>query len=102
VPLGLWLAIAARDAGGRRPRLPWFVLCFVLVAGLQLVGALPAAVGVALAATGDLLLAVAMAALGLQTSWREVQVAGWRPLAAAGAMTLFVSLAGLGVAAAVR
>jgi uncharacterized membrane protein YadS len=63
---------------------------------------LPAAVGVALAATGDLLLAVAMAALGLQTSWREVQVAGWRPLAAAGAMTLFVSLAGLGVAAAVR
>ena len=83
---------AAAGAGGIS--IPWFALGFVAVAGIHSLGILPASVvrlGVEL---DNLLLAIAMAALGLTTHWQAVRAAGIKPLLLAA--LLFAWLLGAG------
>ncbi|WP_313603730.1 YeiH family protein [Comamonas jiangduensis] len=83
---------AAGDAAGIS--IPWFALGFVAVAGIHSLGILPDAVvrmGVEL---DNLLLAIAMAALGLTTHWQAVRAAGIKPLLLAA--ILFAWLLGAG------
>lgn len=83
--LSLWFvrsgAGAAAGAAGRRPiTVPWFALGFLAVVVLSSLFPLPAALHAALVWLDTLLLATAMAALGLGTHWRMVRRAGAKPL----------------------
>jgi uncharacterized integral membrane protein (TIGR00698 family) len=94
VPLGLWLAAARRrpaQSAGRRWLVPWFVVGFVAVGGLAAAGLVPPTVAESLRGLGSVLMTMAMAALGLQSSLREVAAAGARPLLLTLALTLLVS-----------
>ncbi|WP_307732296.1 putative sulfate exporter family transporter [Massilia sp. MB5] len=74
--------------------MPWFAFVFVAATALNSAGVLPAALVQTLLAADTLLLAAAMAALGLSTHLSAVRQAGWRPLLLAG--LLFIWLIGGG------
>ena len=75
----------------RRTPFPLFVLAFVGVVGLNSVLALPEGVHEALVNVDGALLAAAMVAMGLTTHLGAVRRLGWRALALAGLVTLWVS-----------
>lgn len=71
----------ARGAGGAgRIVVPWFAVGFVAVAGANSLHLLPGAWQAGLLALDNLLLATAMAALGLGTRWSAIRRAGGRPM----------------------
>lgn len=99
--LSLWLsrsgrteaeAEAARAAGGIT--IPWFALGFVLMAGIHSLGVLPRPLVDAGIELDNVLLAIAMAALGLSTHIGAGRAAGTRPLILAA--LLFAWLLGAG------
>ncbi|MGK0205494.1 MAG: putative integral membrane protein (TIGR00698 family) [Planctomycetota bacterium] len=94
LPLGLLLGgVVARRAlagGKRRIIVPWFVLGFAAVAVFDAAGLVPVAVADALRQLCTFAMTVAMAALGLKSSLREVIRAGVRPLLAAGLTTAWI------------
>lgn len=104
LPLGLFLAfvVARRTTGSARRRIvvPWFVVAFAAVAVVDALGLVPAAVANALRTTGTAAMTVAMAALGLKSSLRELATGGLRPLLVAGATTLVISGLAFGLALA--
>ncbi|HOP91275.1 MAG TPA: putative sulfate exporter family transporter, partial [Ottowia sp.] len=59
---------------------PWFAVGFVAVAGANSLHLLPGAWQAGLLALDNLLLATAMAALGLGTRWSAIRRAGGRPM----------------------
>jgi len=93
VPVTLVLGIlAARGSFGAQEgagsarglkaiRLPWFILAFLGASLLRTLGVIPEATGKALAEAGVLLIAVALAGIGLSTDLRRIVRTGWRPLA---------------------
>ena len=96
LPLGLVLGVvvARRSHGGsqRSVIVPWFVLGFAAVAVLDAVGFVPAPVAGVLRELCRLAMTVAMAALGLKSSLRDVARAGARPLLAAAATTSVIAM----------
>lgn len=60
---------------------PWFLWVFVALVILNSVGGVPAAVQTGLNDVSRGCLAVAIAALGVKTSFRQLARAGWRPFA---------------------
>lgn len=89
-------AAGQKDAGGSRAiTIPWFALGFVAMAGVNSLDMLPDAVVRAGVRLDDLLLAMAMAALGLTTHVRAVRAAGLRPLLLAAALFAWLLGAGL-------
>ena len=103
VLLSAWVArgggrgVAPRQpAGARRQRIavPWFAFAFIAVAALNSVVALPPAVTHAALAFDNLLLALAMAALGLTTQASALRQAGLRPLALAGLLFAWLLVGG--------
>ncbi len=85
----------AADASGRgRITIPWFALGFVLVALLNSLPLLPAALKAMLLALDNLLLAMAMGALGLSTHASAISRAGSRPLALAALLFAWLVLGG--------
>lgn len=93
VIVSLWLA---RGGAGSRHGLgiPWFAVAFIGIAGFNSLQLLPAGSVVALIAMDDVVLAMAMAALGLTTHVSAIRRAGARPLLLAS--MLFVWLVGAG------
>jgi uncharacterized integral membrane protein (TIGR00698 family) len=81
----------------RRVMVPWFALLFLMACAVNSARVLPAGVVTALVSAGTLLLAMAMAALGLRTHAGAIRTAGVRPLMLAGALFSFLTLGGLGV-----
>jgi uncharacterized integral membrane protein (TIGR00698 family) len=83
--LSAFVARSLRKEGAGDPAqggitIPWFALGFVAMAGIHSLGWLPQALiqqGIAL---DNLLLAIAMAALGMTTHWKSVHAAGIKPL----------------------
>lgn len=67
----------AGAAAGRTPR-PWFLLGFAALMGLNSVGAFNAATKDALVTASQFFILVAMAAMGLRTSLRQLVDAGWK------------------------
>ena len=105
IVLSAWLSRssaqdAASDSGRVKPRsgivVPWFALGFVAVAGLNSLALLPHAVVNELIEIDTVLLAMAMAGLGLTTHAAAIRKAGVRPLALAA--VLFAWLVGGGLA----
>lgn len=94
LPLGLFLATAVVQRGtasGRRIVVPWFVAAFAAVAVIDACGLVPAPLANALRTVCTIAMTVAMAALGLQSSLRDLATGGLRPLIAAGFTTLVIS-----------
>jgi uncharacterized membrane protein YadS len=75
----------AEHAGGRavakQPLVPWFLWLFAAMVVLNSLGAVPAALQQGLNAVSRACLVVAIAALGMKTSFMQLARAGWRPLA---------------------
>jgi uncharacterized integral membrane protein (TIGR00698 family) len=97
--LSLWLARRpTAPAAGQRMRItiPWFALCFIAVAGLNSLAVLPPVIVQSLTTLDPVLLAMAMAGLGLGTHVSVIRKAGIKPLAL-GAV-LFAWLLGGGLA----
>lgn len=84
-------------SASRPPLLPWFVVGFVAAVLLRSTGLLPAGVLEAVAVVQQLLLATAMAALGLGVHLRSIVQVGPRPLVLGAASTaVAVAVGGAG------
>jgi uncharacterized integral membrane protein (TIGR00698 family) len=79
------------ETGARVPT-PWFVFGFVAMVVINSVLPIPAAVTAAAGQVAPLLLAIALAAMGLETDLRLLNSRGVRPLILAGLGTIFISL----------
>jgi uncharacterized integral membrane protein (TIGR00698 family) len=97
IALGL---IAARKAsksdpaaGGSsaRPPMPWFVLGFVALVGVNSLIAIPAEAKVWIATVTTFLLSVALAAMGLETDIRKLAAKGLRPALLGALAFLFIA-----------
>jgi uncharacterized integral membrane protein (TIGR00698 family) len=80
--LGAWLRRGRKGAGSEATPLtiPWFAILFVVVAGFNSLHLLSKPMVDALLMLDTLLLAMAMAALGLRTHWGSIKQAGAKPL----------------------
>ena len=100
-PFLLLLSVAvARRArpgaeGGRKITIPWFALWFIIMVAVQSSGWLPGRLTHGLLWLDELLLAMAMAALGLSTHVSAIRRAGRRPLLLALVLALWLLLGGL-------
>jgi uncharacterized integral membrane protein (TIGR00698 family) len=105
--LSAWLARSdhtghrgnARQGGGLV--IPWFALGFVAVAGLNSLALLPPAVVSQVTRIDGVLLAMAMAGLGLSTHVSAVRKAGIKPLALAAVLFAWLVFGGLAINAGV-
>jgi uncharacterized integral membrane protein (TIGR00698 family) len=91
-----WLASRSRTspettATASRPPMPWFVLGFVAVVGLNSLIPIPAADRTAIAAVTTFLLSVALAAMGLETDIRKLSARGIRPALLGALAFLFIA-----------
>jgi uncharacterized integral membrane protein (TIGR00698 family) len=82
-------ADAATPSG--RPPMPWFVLGFVAMVGLNSLVTVPQEAKVWIVAVTTLLLSVALAAMGLETDIRKLIVKGFRPALLGGVAFLFIA-----------
>lgn len=90
--LGGWQARSG--AGGGRITVPWFALAFVGVCALNSVVDLPAALRAGLLGLDTLLLATAMAALGLETRFSHLRTLGPKPLLLAFVLFVWLTVGG--------
>jgi uncharacterized integral membrane protein (TIGR00698 family) len=94
ISLGLLARRNARhDGHGHRPAkapLPWFVLGFVALVGVNSVITVPAEIKSAIVLATTFLLSMALAAMGLETDIRKLRAKGLRPLLLALAAFLFI------------
>ncbi len=74
-----------------RPSMPWFVLGFVAVVGLNSLIAIPATDRTRIAAVTSFLLSVALAAMGLETDIRKLTARGTRPAMLGALAFLFIA-----------
>ncbi|MBX3605679.1 MAG: putative sulfate exporter family transporter [Piscinibacter sp.] len=86
VVLGVSLAFRAERERGepvhaaRQPLVPWFLWLFAVLVAVNSAGALPAALQQAMGWTSRACLVLAIAALGMKTSFMQLTQAGWRPI----------------------
>ena len=94
---------AASEAGEQSGRIviPWFALGFVAVAGLNSLALLPKLLVGAVTDIDTVLLAMAMAALGLTTHLSAIRNAGIRPLALAALLFAWLIAGGMAINAGV-
>lgn len=79
----------------RRPiTIPWFAVLFVAVSGVHSLPLLPAAVVDWIVQADNVLLAMAMAALGLRTHIGAIRQAGLKPILLASTLFLFLMVGG--------
>lgn len=95
-PVILLLGLAARrrnpgtDAAGGAP-MPWFLLGFLALVGLNSLVAIPVGLGNAIAAATTFLLCMALAAMGLETDAGRLRARGMRPLLLGAGASLFIA-----------
>jgi uncharacterized integral membrane protein (TIGR00698 family) len=101
--LSAWLSRSSRHEHGGAPKqggglaIPWFALGFVAVAGLNSLALLPPAVVSQVISIDGVLLAMAMAGLGLSTHVSAVRKAGIKPLALAAVLFAWLIVGGLAI-----
>ncbi|TXL64737.1 YeiH family protein [Zeimonas arvi] len=101
VPVVLIFAQVYRGAGGvdgaaRPPLLPGFLVAFIALVVLNSVGVVPKAVATGLGDLSRWCLVVAIAALGVKTSFRQLAELGWQPVVMIVGETLFIAAVVLG------
>ena len=82
-------------------RVPWFAVLFIAVSAVQSLGVLPRDLVAGLVQLDTLLLATAMAAMGLRTSVASLRRAGVQPLKLGALLFVFLTVGGYAVNAAV-
>ena len=102
IPLALWQTAREQrgnpETGGGKPwwrLVPPFLLLFLLAAAVRTVGLIPSSWDGAIKWLAHFGTAVAMAAVGMSSSFAAIKRAGWRPLALGGALWLVVSVSSL-------
>lgn len=85
------------EAAGRRITIPWFALLFVSASGLNSLRLLPAGLVDAILQLDTVLLAMAMAALGLRTHVGAIRQAGVKPILLASVLFLFLVVGGYAI-----
>ncbi|MFU0504328.1 YeiH family protein [Pseudaminobacter sp. NGMCC 1.201702] len=84
IAVGLAASRRARSAGDRHSQakapMPWFVLGFVALVGLNSIVAIPFEVKEWTASLTTFLLSMALAAMGMETDFRKLKAKGGRPL----------------------
>jgi uncharacterized integral membrane protein (TIGR00698 family) len=80
-----------------RPPMPWFVLGFVALVGVNSVVSIPAGARVWIVAVTTFLLSVALAAMGLETDIRKLMAKGFRPALLGALAFLFIASFSLGL-----
>lgn len=95
--LSIGLLARRRTAGAdaAKPPVPWFVLAFVAVVGLNTFIPLPAATKTLLSLATTVMLAVGLAAMGLKTNVNDIRSRGLKPLFLALSAFLFIASASL-------
>jgi len=88
---------SGRRDGGRRVVIPWFAVCFVLASAVNSLQWLAPALVQAILHVDTVLLAMAMAALGLRTHAGAIRQAGARPLLLAALLFAFLVAGGYAV-----
>ena len=94
MPVLLCIALLLRGNPATRsgaPLLPWFAVAFALLMLLNSTGVVPAAVQQAATQGSQACLVVAIAAVGVKTSLRDVAALGWRPVVMQVGVTLFLA-----------
>lgn len=94
-------AVTDASAGGKIT-IPWFALFFIAASAVHSSGVLPARLVDTLVNLDTILLAMAMAALGLRTSMGAVRQAGLRPILLAAVLFGFLTLGGYAINHCVR
>lgn len=100
VPLVFFLSLAVRSqngAGRRLPSLPAFLIGFAVLVALNSAGIFSAAVVSLTSQVSGWCLVVAIAALGMKTSFKELAQIGVRPIALVVAETGFIAILCLGI-----
>jgi uncharacterized integral membrane protein (TIGR00698 family) len=92
-------ATSPTGAQARQPLVPWFLWLFVALVVVNSAGALAAPLQQGLGWVSRACLVVAIAALGMKTSFMQLAAAGWRPLLLILAETLWMAALVLGVIA---
>ncbi|GGF48134.1 membrane protein [Azorhizobium oxalatiphilum] len=89
----------AMGTGGKveAPPVPWFILGFLAMIVVNSSGIIPATATPVIATVTTVLLAVALAAMGLETDVRKLKARGWRPLALGTLSWLFISVLSFGL-----
>ena len=91
IALGLIASRSNRGATSARPPMPWFVLGFVALVGVNSVVAIPAEARVWIVAITTFLLSVALAAMGLETDIGKLTAKGFRPALLGALAFLFIA-----------
>ena len=97
IALGVMAARTARqtdpgaNAASARPPVPWFVLGFVALVGINSIVSVPAEAKVWIVAFTTFLLSVALAAMGLETDIRKLTAKGFRPALLGACAFLFIA-----------
>ena len=81
----------AAAVSSARPPMPWFVLGFVALVGVNSLIAIPAEARVWIVAVTTFLLSVALAAMGLETDIRKLAAKGFRPALLGALAFLFIA-----------
>lgn len=109
IPVSVSLAIIEgrrSEDGGRLTTgrvaglVPWFLVGFILLAGVASTGLIPAGASAILTEASVFLVATALAAIGLSTDLRAIRAAGFKPLLLGAILSLLVMSTTLGVMAA--
>jgi uncharacterized integral membrane protein (TIGR00698 family) len=82
---------------GRQPLVPWFLWLFIALVAVNSAGALALPVQQGLGWVSRACLVVAIAALGMKTSFMQLAEAGWRPILLIVGETLWMAALVLGV-----
>jgi uncharacterized integral membrane protein (TIGR00698 family) len=85
------------EGRARRIAIPWFAVLFIAVSALHSLQWIPPAIVGRLVQLDTILLAMAMAALGLRTHIGAVRQAGLKPIALAAMLFVFLIVGGYGV-----
>jgi uncharacterized integral membrane protein (TIGR00698 family) len=89
-----WLGVAPRGAC-QRPPFPWFVIGFLGLALINSVVVIPHEIAASVGVATTFLLSMAMAAMGLNTSFRHIRSRGLKPLALGFLAALFIAFSSL-------
>jgi uncharacterized integral membrane protein (TIGR00698 family) len=88
---------AERAAKGRKITIPWFAVLFIAISAVHSMQWVPPKIVSILIQIDTVLLAMAMAALGLRTHIGAVRQAGLKPIALAALLFVFLIVGGYGV-----
>ena len=95
-------AAAQGHAATKQPLVPWFLWLFVAMVAVNSAGVIGAPLQPALGELSRGCLVVAIAALGVKTSFKQLARAGWRPLLLLAAETVWMAALVLGALLSLR